>query len=64
MCRRVRILQPQYLRVLRGDGKGIELVSGETVMDGYESSATLTTDRLHYKKLTRPHVRGGRVLAP
>jgi hypothetical protein len=29
--RRVRILPPQSLRVVRGDGKGTELVSGETV---------------------------------
>jgi hypothetical protein len=40
------------------------VVSGETVMFGYESSATLTTDRFHYKLQTRPLVRespcGGR----
>jgi hypothetical protein len=29
--RRVRILPPESLRVERGDGKGTELVSGETV---------------------------------
>jgi hypothetical protein len=29
----------------------------ETVMYGYEPSATLTTDRLHYKLQTRPLVR-------
>jgi hypothetical protein len=29
--------------------KGNPVVSDETVMYGYESSATLTTDRLHYK---------------
>jgi hypothetical protein len=29
--------------------KGNAVVSDETVMYGYESSATLTTDRLHYK---------------
>jgi hypothetical protein len=28
-------------------------------MYGYESSATLTTDRLHYKLQTRPLVREG-----
>jgi hypothetical protein len=33
------------------------VVSGETVMYGYESSATLTTDRLHYKLQIRPLVR-------
>jgi hypothetical protein len=31
----------------------------DTVMYGYESSATLTTDRLHYKLQTRPLVREG-----
>jgi hypothetical protein len=35
------------------------VVSDETVMYGYESSATLTTDRLHYKLQTRPFVREG-----
>jgi hypothetical protein len=39
-------------------------VSDETVMYGYESSATLTTDRLHYKLQTRPLVREGRILPP
>jgi hypothetical protein len=29
--------------------KGHPVVSDETVMYGYESSVTLTTDRLHYK---------------
>jgi hypothetical protein len=38
--------------------KGNPVVSGETVMYGYESSATLTTDRLHYKLQTRPLQRG------
>jgi hypothetical protein len=37
--------------------KGNPLVSDETVMYGYESSATLTTDRLQYKLQTRPLVR-------
>jgi hypothetical protein len=37
--------------------KGSPVVSDETVMCGYESSATLTTDRLHYKLQTRPLVR-------
>jgi hypothetical protein len=37
--------------------KGNPVVSDETVMYGYESSATLTTDRLHYKLQTRPFVR-------
>jgi hypothetical protein len=35
------------------------VVSDETVMYAYESSATLTTDRLHYKLQTRPLVREG-----
>jgi hypothetical protein len=35
------------------------VVSDETVTYGYESSATLTTDRLHYKLQTRPLVREG-----
>jgi hypothetical protein len=42
--------------------KGNPVVSGETVMYGYESSATLTTDRLHCKLQTRPLVREGRIL--
>jgi hypothetical protein len=37
--------------------KGNPVVSDETVMYGYESSATMTTDRLHYKLQTRPLVR-------
>jgi hypothetical protein len=37
--------------------KGNPVVSGETVMYSYESSATLTTDRLQYKLQTRPLVR-------
>jgi hypothetical protein len=39
--------------------KGNSVVSDETVMYGYESSVTLTTDRLHYKLQTRPLVREG-----
>jgi hypothetical protein len=40
--------------------KGNPVVSDETVMYGYESSATLTTDRrLHYKLRTRPLIREG-----
>jgi hypothetical protein len=35
------------------------VVSDERVMHGYESSATQTTDRLHYKLQTRPLVREG-----
>jgi hypothetical protein len=35
------------------------VVSDETVMYGYESSATLTTDRFHYKLQTRPLIREG-----
>jgi hypothetical protein len=37
--------------------KGNPVVSAETVMYDYESSATLTTDRLRYKLQTRPLVR-------
>jgi hypothetical protein len=39
--------------------KGNPVVSDETVMYGYESSATLTTDRLHYKLQTRTLVKEG-----
>jgi hypothetical protein len=39
--------------------KGNPVVSGETVMDGYESSATLTTDRMQYRLQARPIVREG-----
>jgi hypothetical protein len=39
--------------------KGNPVASGETVMYGYECSATLTTDRLHYKLQTRTLVREG-----
>jgi hypothetical protein len=39
--------------------KGNPVVSDETVMYGYESSATLTTDRLQYKLQTRPLAREG-----
>jgi hypothetical protein len=39
--------------------KGNPVVSDETVMYGYESSATLITDRLHYKLQTRPLVSDG-----
>jgi hypothetical protein len=39
--------------------KGNPVVAGETVMHGYESSTTLTTDRLHYKLQIRPLVREG-----
>jgi hypothetical protein len=35
------------------------VVSVETAMYGYESSASLTADRLHYKLQTRPLVREG-----
>jgi hypothetical protein len=35
------------------------VVSDESVMYSYESSATMTTDRLHYKLQTRPLVREG-----
>jgi hypothetical protein len=36
------------------------VVSDETVMYDYESSAILTTDRLHYNLQTRPLVREGK----
>jgi hypothetical protein len=36
--------------------KGNPAVSGETVMYGYESPATLNIDKLHYKLQTRPLV--------
>jgi hypothetical protein len=39
--------------------KGISVVSDETVMYGYESSRTLTIDRLHYKLQTLLLVREG-----
>jgi hypothetical protein len=39
--------------------KGNLVVSDETVIYDYESFATLTTDRLHYKLQTRPLVREG-----
>jgi hypothetical protein len=39
--------------------KGNPVVSDEIVMYGYESSATLTTARSHYKLQTRPLVRKG-----
>jgi hypothetical protein len=39
--------------------KGNPVVSGKTVMYGYESSATLTTDGLHCKLQIRPLVREG-----
>jgi hypothetical protein len=39
--------------------RGNPVVSDETVIYGYESSATLTTDRLHYKLQTSPLVREG-----
>jgi hypothetical protein len=35
------------------------VVSDDTVMYGYESSATMATDRLHYKLQTHPLVREG-----
>jgi hypothetical protein len=42
-------------------GRTSPVVSDQTVMDGYESSATQTTDRLHYKLQTRPLVREGSI---
>jgi hypothetical protein len=39
--------------------EGNPVISGETVMYGYESSSTLATDRLHYKLQTRLLVREG-----
>jgi hypothetical protein len=43
--------------------KGNPVVTDETVIYGYESSATLTTDRLHYKLQTRLLVREDRILS-
>jgi hypothetical protein len=48
---------PPASRKRRGEGNPV--VSDETVMFGYESSATLTTDRVHCKLQTRPLVREG-----
>jgi hypothetical protein len=42
------------MRKPRNNGGSLEIV-----MYGYESSATLTTDRLHYNLQTRPIVRDG-----
>jgi hypothetical protein len=39
--------------------KANPVVSDETVMYGYESSVTLTTDRLHYKLQIHPLIREG-----
>jgi hypothetical protein len=39
--------------------EGNLVASDETEMYGYESSATLTTGRLHYKLQTHPIVREG-----
>jgi hypothetical protein len=39
--------------------EGNPVVSDKTVMYNYESSAILTSDRLHYKLQTRPLVREG-----
>jgi hypothetical protein len=39
--------------------KGNPVVSDETEMCGYESSAILTTDILHYKLQTHPLIREG-----
>jgi hypothetical protein len=55
----VKILSLSSLRVVRGDGKGTQVFSDETVVYGYEFSVTLTTDRLHYKLYTHPLVRAG-----
>jgi hypothetical protein len=45
----------------KGQRKGKPVVSDKTVINGYESSATLTTDIrvLHYKLQTRPLIREG-----
>jgi hypothetical protein len=68
--RKSRCIKMAFLRVETGKNtstvipasrkrrrKGNPVVPDETVMYGYESSATLTTDRLHYKLQTRPLVR-------
>jgi hypothetical protein len=52
--RRVRILASRKRR-----RKGNSVVSDETVMYDYESSATLSIDRLHYNLQTRSLVREG-----
>jgi hypothetical protein len=64
LVREGRILPPESLRVVRGDGNGNPVVSDETLMYGYESSATLTTDTLHYTLQKGPLVREGRILPP
>jgi hypothetical protein len=48
-----------YVDVVKRRRKGNPVVSTETVTYGCESSATLTTDRLHYKLQTLPLVREG-----
>jgi hypothetical protein len=57
--RRVGILPPHFLASRKRRRKGNAIVSDETVMYGYEFSATLTTYRLHYKLHTRPLVGEG-----
>jgi hypothetical protein len=47
------------LSLMSGAYVAVVMHSLETVMYGYESSATLTTDRLHYKLQTRLLVGGG-----
>jgi hypothetical protein len=59
VCRRVRILPTVIPASRKRRRKGNPVVSDETVRYGYESSATLTTDRLHYKLQTSPLVREG-----
>jgi hypothetical protein len=56
MRRRVRILKTVIPASRKWRQKGSPVVSDETVMYGYEPSATLATDRLHYKLQTRPLV--------
>jgi hypothetical protein len=60
MWRRARIRTSALIPAIRKRRqKGNPVVSDETVMYGYESSATLATDRLHYKLHTRLLVREG-----
>jgi hypothetical protein len=55
--RRVKIFPPLIPASRKRRQKGNLVVSDETVIYGYESSATLTTGRLHYKLQIRPLVR-------
>jgi hypothetical protein len=56
---RYQVIPTDWLTVSRKVTLTSTVVSDERVMYGYESSATLTTDRLRYKLQTRPLVREG-----